>query len=242
MGRLILICAAGLAVSGAASAQTMVVPSPVEVPRAPPPLSPIVAPIAKLRPATPTHNPVSWVTENDYPNAALYGGHQGTTGFRVTISAAGFPIGCEITDTSGWAELDGETCSIVFKRARFIPATDKTGQTTVGTWASRIRWTLPEDPEPDHTMPSASTESYIVGTDGRVTDCQLSEGGIDVLASPDGDPCTYGAEYAPYRDASGKPVRKKVTTTITVTVTDPAPSAVKPSEVPPVPPKKRRKP
>ena len=134
-----------------------VTPPPVTVVTTPPPPAPVVpiiappapvvAPAPRVQPkgAVPRGNPANWATTNDYPTRALREEREGTSGFRVTVSAEGRVTSCEITSSSGSSDLDEATCSNVTRRARFNPATDGEGQPTTGSYSNRIRWVIPKD-------------------------------------------------------------------------------------------------
>jgi len=125
--------------------QTVPPPAPPPVIVAPP--APIAAPPPRVQPkqATPKGNPANWATTNDYPTRALREEREGTTGFRVTVGAAGRVTSCSITSSSGSPDLDEATCSNVTRRARFNPATDGEGNPTTGQYSSRVRWVIPKD-------------------------------------------------------------------------------------------------
>jgi periplasmic protein TonB len=90
-------------------------------------------------------NPASWANTNDYPSRALSQEREGTTGFRVSIGADGRVTDCQITSSSGHADLDQATCSNVKRRARFTPAKDDDGNPTTGSYSNRIRWQIPKE-------------------------------------------------------------------------------------------------
>lgn len=121
-----------------------------ELPPAPP--APVLAPPSAPPPprftpksAIPKGNPGNWATTNDYPSRALREERAGTTGFRVTVGPDGKVIDCQVTSSSGHADLDEATCSNIRRRARFTPATDGEGQPTTGSYSSRVRWVIPKD-------------------------------------------------------------------------------------------------
>jgi TonB family protein len=95
-------------------------------------------------PPIPKGNPGFWASTMDYPSLALREEREGTAAFRVTVGKDGSVTGCEITTSSGHADLDEVTCANVTKRAKFHPAQDKKGNITTGTYANRIRWQIPE--------------------------------------------------------------------------------------------------
>ena len=96
-------------------------------------------------PAKPKNNPGSWATTNDYPSRALSQEREGTTGFRVTVDSGGKVSDCQITASSGHADLDAATCSNVKRRARFDAAKDKDGNPTSGSYSNRVTWRIPKE-------------------------------------------------------------------------------------------------
>jgi protein TonB len=133
-----------------------VVPTPTIIQDPPIPVSidpPAPKTIPEVRPAgtsalalrpRPLGRPGEWVTEADYPTTALRLDHAGTVGFVLTVSAKGRVTGCEITRSSGFAELDAATCALLQRRARFEAARDAAGQPAAGTYANAVRWQLPD--------------------------------------------------------------------------------------------------
>jgi periplasmic protein TonB len=123
-------------------------PAPPVLTVAPPgPAAPPPPPPPKFTPksAQPKGNPGNWATTNDYPTRALREEREGVTGFRVTVGTDGRATGCDVTSSSGSADLDQATCSNVMRRARFTPATDGEGNPTTGSYSSRVRWVIPKE-------------------------------------------------------------------------------------------------
>ena len=121
-------------------------PAPPPIILAPPPSAPPPPPppAGPTKGATPRGNPGSWATTNDYPSRALREEREGTTGFRVTVGPDGRVTDCQITSSSGHADLDQATCDNVRRRARFTPAVEN-GQPTSGSYSNRVRWVIPKD-------------------------------------------------------------------------------------------------
>jgi len=125
-----------------------VAPPRFETIAAPPPVTPpiVIAPPAAppapppAKPAAPRGDPGSWVTTNDYPSRALREERTGTTTFRVSIGEDGRVTDCQITGSSGHADLDQATCDNVRRRARFRKPSEGYGT----TWSSRVRWVIPD--------------------------------------------------------------------------------------------------
>jgi len=131
-----------------------VAPPTITTVSAPPPAAPPAPVLAPPAPAAPRYQPVAavakgspgdWATPDDYPSRPLREGVQGTTGFRVSVGTNGRVTGCEVTSSSGNAELDAATCKLVSARARFAPAKDGEGQPTTGAYANRVKWVIPKD-------------------------------------------------------------------------------------------------
>lgn len=117
-------------------------PTPVVAPPPPPPAAP--PPPSKASGAQPRGNPGSWATTNDYPARALREERAGTTRFRVTIGPDGRVTDCQITGSSGHADLDEATCKNVSRRARFKPALDSAGNPISDTYSNAVRWEIPK--------------------------------------------------------------------------------------------------
>ena len=117
-------------------------PAPSVAPPPPPPPPPTVD---KSRPGKPRNNPGSWATPNDYPSRALQQEREGTTGFRVTYGADGKVIDCQVTSSSGHADLDAAACSNIKRRARFDPALDREGNPSGGSYSNRVTWRIPKE-------------------------------------------------------------------------------------------------
>jgi TonB family protein len=92
----------------------------------------------------PVTNPGTWISNADYPPAALRRRAQGFVGFRLSVDTAGVPTGCAISNSSQDRELDQATCDLLLARARFRPARDADGNAVAGSFASRVRWTIDE--------------------------------------------------------------------------------------------------
>ena len=119
---------------------------PAAAPPGPPPAPPPPPPPPRVAPkaAEPRGNPGTWATPNDYPSRALREEREGTTGFRVTVSADGRVESCSVTRSSGHSDLDDATCKNIQRRGRFRPATDGNGDAVSGSWSSQVRWQIPD--------------------------------------------------------------------------------------------------
>lgn len=108
------------------------------------PAKAITAPIYPPKGATPRNGPLGWISTDDYPASELRRGNEGTAAYRLVIGSDGKVDTCEITRSSGHKRLDSATCRHISKRAKFDPATDKSGKSVVGTFSGQVAWDIPE--------------------------------------------------------------------------------------------------
>jgi protein TonB len=134
---------------------TGTVPSLPTIPDVPPlPPGPVFAkvdripvpppPALTIEPARARADLHSYVSNADYPDAAIRNEEQGTTRFRLLVGANGKVVDCAVTGSSGSSALDSATCRLMKTRARFTPAHDSSGNPTTDNVASAIRWVLPD--------------------------------------------------------------------------------------------------
>lgn len=117
-----------------------VIPRPEPAPEPEP--EPIMITPTKL---VPRGNPASWVTNDDYPAAALRSEEQGRTRFSLTVAADGRPSACTVTSSSGSSTLDNAACRLLMRRAKFVPGKDSDGNATGGVYTNSFNWQIPED-------------------------------------------------------------------------------------------------
>jgi len=125
---------------------TRFIPPPAPVARVVPPPAPPAPPPPRFQPKDPEPrgNPGNWAGPNDYPRRALREEREGVTGFRVTVGTDGRVSDCQITRSSGHADLDEATCTNITRRARFRPATNGDGDEVVGYYSNSVRWVIPD--------------------------------------------------------------------------------------------------
>ncbi|MDZ4307797.1 TonB family protein [Allopontixanthobacter sp.] len=92
----------------------------------------------------PRNDPGAWVTTSDYRSSWINRELTGTAAFKVEVGTNGRAVSCLITRSSGHDALDQATCDLISKRARFEPARNSKGGKVEGTYASSVRWQLPE--------------------------------------------------------------------------------------------------
>ena len=172
-------------------------------------------------PPHPLGNPGDWVTPDDYPPRALHNNEAGNVGFVLSYDVQGKVTGCEITASSGSADLDEATCTSLMARAGFKPGT-KGGKPEAGVYRSSVRWQIPQNVD---DVPESQTVSiaYTINADGHVSDCVgTDEKGVQhPIPAGNGPPaCANAAVLKPAKDAAGKPVSKRVTMIFTTKVED----------------------
>ncbi len=86
----------------------------------------------------------NWLTNADYPDAAIRARESGVTGYKLDVGADGRVTACTITSSSGSTHLDSTACRLLARRARFTPARDANGNPTADVYVSRFRWVLPD--------------------------------------------------------------------------------------------------
>lgn len=80
-----------------------------------------------------------------YPPGAMKRGEQGRVAFKLTIEADGTLGGCDVTESSGFAGLDAETCEILVRYGQVKPVLGADGRAIRATQNGFIVWRLPEN-------------------------------------------------------------------------------------------------
>ena len=126
--------------------QVIEAPTPPPIPpvvQAPPPPAPPPPP-RKVQSAQSAKGDLrSLFSADDYPASAQSAGAEGTVQASLTIGPDGRVVGCNVTRSSGNSSLDGATCNILRRRAKFTPARDSNGQPTTDSISTPpIVWRL----------------------------------------------------------------------------------------------------
>lgn len=188
---------------------------------------PAMAQTTEIVPAQPL-NPRDWVSPNDYPANAMRNGESGKVEYLLSYDIQGKVTGCEVTASSGSADLDRATCQSLMSRARLKPGT-KGGKPEAGVYRGSMYWRMPEDAgkpmgEFDPIRPQFVTITFVVHADGKVTDCRasLGEGARTSVPLTSGGPlpCVQGFVTNPPKDANGNPVNRRVTQMFVTKVED----------------------
>jgi protein TonB len=119
-------------------------PPPVYIPPVVPAPPPPPPPPRKVQSAQSAKGDLRTLfSPDDYPAAAQSAGAEGTAQAEITIGPDGRVVGCNITRSTGNSALDSATCSIIRRRAKYVPARDSNGNPTTDTLQTPpITWRL----------------------------------------------------------------------------------------------------
>lgn len=126
------------------------------------------------------------VSDRDYPTKVIENGDAGAVTAHLSVTPEGRVGGCKVTETSGSDALDGLTCRIATRRARFTPARDAGGQTAAGDYYVAVTWGTNADVMPitipmqmgvkalpaDYKQPAQM--HVLFGGDGKPTRCDTA--------------------------------------------------------------------
>ncbi len=92
--------------------------------------------------AVPANSPGSWVTEDDYTEAARQRRSQGNAAVSFAIGADGRVNQCTLTHSSGDPTLDAQTCALIVRRARFKVPLSPVGAPLPVKGRTYVKWAL----------------------------------------------------------------------------------------------------
>lgn len=167
--------------------------------------------------ASPITEPSTWITTNDYPKSEISRGASGTTAVTLMIDSEGVPVDCNATLSSSSVVLDATACALLKARARFNPARDGKGAKVGFVYNTRVLWKFPG--WDSLVIPSKDQIISIVvdfNEKGIVEACTpnetaISEGQTNICAR-----FPVGLKSRVYTDASGKPIKVKMTMAQTI--------------------------
>ncbi len=151
-----------------------------------------------------------WISDADYPAAAMESGQQGVVRVRFQVTPQGNVGECAVAAPSGSAALDARTCEIIVQRFRFAAARDTEGK-PVAEWRTQaISWKLPAGAAAS-AMAGARLKADVkvnVAKDGSIDSCEVIKPSGDTAF--DNMACMYltrRGKVEPKRNAKGKGVR-----------------------------------
>lgn len=110
-----------------------------------------------------------------YPPGALKRGEEGRVAFKLTIEPTGTISTCDVTESSGHAALDKETCDIMGLYARVQPVRNSEGRAIRSVQSGFIVWRLP----PEATkVASTSTRTTMPKPDQLVCRKDITTGSL----------------------------------------------------------------
>lgn len=173
-------------------------PVRVTIPAPPPVVAPPPRPTGPNLLPIPRTSTGRLISDYDYPAKALRENRQGSVRVQLDVNRWGRVADCRVVESSGHDDLDAAACDRLATRATFWPATDAAGKDTSGSFATTVRWALPEERPgpplaaivrpvaqgpaslpPFFTRPGKAHLALTLAPDGRVTGCKVSaEGGV----------------------------------------------------------------
>lgn len=144
---------------------------------------------------SPRGMPQAWVTDDDYPAAAMWQRQAGAVAARLDLDAQGVPTACKVTRSSGSTVLDETTCALMQARARFNPARDAAGKPVAGAYPFTFTWVLPQG-EVQFGSWLYFNQIRITG-DGRIAGCMSQSRGAGFSRATGGACTRLGAPVSP---------------------------------------------
>jgi TonB family protein len=115
-----------------------VVPRPPLQSRIPPPDGNAMVAVVEPKP----RDKEQWIREADYPKKALSRGIEGRLEYELDVDPDGNAKGCRILRSTGYEDLDAETCWLLLNRAKFVPALNGSNVRVPGQYRGKIAWRL----------------------------------------------------------------------------------------------------
>lgn len=160
-------------------------------------------------------------TGGDYPEEAIRRGEEGTAFVLLLIDTAGHVDTCTILESSGYPDLDRQTCKVIQAHAKFVPAKDDSGSSVFALHRIPVTWVLGHRPDvkvnpafdiavnhgpPGVKLPLSMTISYFVSPGGAVTKCHPTEAEAPAQLVALACKMALTTPYGAMRDHLGKPV------------------------------------
>lgn len=160
-----------------------------------------------------------------YPAEALAAGEEGVVQMAVWVAADGSVERCEVTDSSKSAALDAASCALMRSKGAFHPALGADGQKVQAKLQMMLRWVLPRagamdsipaasaSPTFPFARPTKTNMTLVLDADGQVKDCKFNAVGEKGELEWPNSLCSAmsnGRRFAPFRDAGGKAVARRV--------------------------------
>ena len=82
-------------------------------------------------------------SSDDYPSQAVMKSQSGTANVVALVDEQGKMVDCTVIETSGIAVLDAQTCIMIRKRGKFLPAVGADGRPAKSVFTQRVHWQMP---------------------------------------------------------------------------------------------------
>lgn len=153
-------------------------------------LAAAVAQLATPQPKTPI------ITFNDYPSSAASGGEQGAVIFSLLVDPAGKPLKCQVDAIQGH-DFGALVCNKAM-RARFTPASDRSGAPIHGIFHNAMSFWLPGEKGSENYPYKTGPDLAIVLKPEALAQLTQQEVAVVVQFDADGKPvdCGPGARQA----------------------------------------------
>lgn len=145
------------------------------------------------------------------------GSLSGQVRVSLRIAGDGSVARCAVVDGTAPEELVRESCPFVLKSAKFEPARNVDGKPTEGRYDVTLIWddvaymaTMVPNPEQYFPPTGRLRQSFTVGKEGIISDCQAERSGVIPFDLMTANPCRMSFHGEPYRDDDGNPVERRV--------------------------------
>jgi protein TonB len=95
---------------------------------------------------TPPRHLKGRLKDSDYPRGLGDEGISGTVGVRYVVAVNGRVTDCDVTRSSGNADLDATTCRLIEQRFRYAPSRDARGRPVPSVIVENHSWIIEEEP------------------------------------------------------------------------------------------------
>jgi TonB family protein len=119
--------------------------------------------------AIPITDPASWLGPDDYPKSSIASDSEGRIIVTIHVDEKGRPSSCSVTSSSGDSGLDSLTCSLLIRRARFVPAKGKQGQAVTSQYSQKVTWQIPRE----KLITQGFNMTFSVDRDGHLSNCEM---------------------------------------------------------------------
>jgi protein TonB len=138
----------------------------------------------------------SLFSADDYPAGAAARGEQGNVQVVIHVDDKGAVSSCEIKTSSGYPELDTQTCNIIARRAKFEPARNSNGEPVASEITKTIDWRLASGPSFMPSDPWGTSMILTLGPDKQPQGCRMEQRGFVRGTAPARCPPGMDAEVA----------------------------------------------